>query len=83
MRHASIITEAEEEKLWSTGVIGITIPLSLQKAIFYYVRKRFCIRGGEEQRRLGPSQFVSLPYVGKCHNGPICKVTNMKLPPEE
>ena len=25
---------------------------------FFYVGKRFCIRGGEEQRNLGPSQFL-------------------------
>lgn len=26
--------------------------------MFFYVGKRFCIRGGEEQRNLGPSQFL-------------------------
>ena len=26
--------------------------------MFFYVGKRFCIRGGEEQRKLGPSQFL-------------------------
>ena len=58
VRHAAVISEAEEQKLWSTGVIGITTPLSLQRAVFFYVGKRFCIRGGEEQRQLRPSMFV-------------------------
>ena len=58
VRHASVITPEEEEQLWSTSVISITTPHSLQRAVFYYVGKRFCIRGGEEQRRLGPSQLV-------------------------
>ena len=44
--------------MWADGVIGITNPKALQRAVFFYVGKRFCIRGGEEQRRLGPSQFV-------------------------
>lgn len=25
---------------------------------FFYIGKCFCVRGGDEQRRLGPSQFV-------------------------
>ena len=49
--HAAIISEAEEEKLWTTGIIGITTPLSLQRAVFYYIGKRFFVRGGEEQRQ--------------------------------
>ena len=48
----------KKERLWPSGVIGITMPQSLQRAIFFYIGKRFCIRGGEEQRRLGPSQLV-------------------------
>ena len=57
VRHAEVITADEENVLWSSGVIGTDTPVSLQRAVFYYVGKRFCIRGGEEQRRLGPSQF--------------------------
>jgi hypothetical protein len=30
----------------------------LQRAVFFYVGKHFCIRGGEEQRKLSPSQFI-------------------------
>jgi len=58
VRHAAIITAEEKYKLWVTGVTGCITPKNLQCAVFYYVGKRFCIRGGEEQRRLGPSMFV-------------------------
>ena len=67
VRHAAVITAAEEDALWETGVIAITSPISLQHAVFYYVGKRFCIRGGEEQRLLGPSQFVR-SHNPDCYN---------------
>ena len=38
----------------------ITWPRSLQRAIFFYIGKRICIREGKEQRHLGPSQLVRL-----------------------
>lgn len=57
VRHTSVITDEEEAKLWDCGILAISNPKSLQRAVFYYVEKRFCIRGGDEQRRLGPSQF--------------------------
>ena len=30
----------------------------MQNAVFYYIGKCFCIRGGEEQGNLGPRQYV-------------------------
>ena len=33
-------------------------PKVLQRAVFFYTGKCFCLRGGEEQRSLGPSQLV-------------------------
>ena len=57
MKHATVVTPQEEELLWSTGTIGVSSPLSLQRAVFYYVGKVFCLRGGEEQRSLKNSQF--------------------------
>ena len=39
-------------------MFGCSTPKSLQRAVFYYIGKCFCIRGGEEQRKLGPSQFL-------------------------
>ena len=62
VRHARVFSQEEESKLWETGVLGITTPKRLQHAVFYYTHtctgKCFCIRGGEEQRRLGPSHFI-------------------------
>ena len=52
-----IFTLKEEEKLWVTGVFDINDPVGLQRAVFFYIGKRFCIRGGEEQRKLGSSQL--------------------------
>ena len=31
-------------------------PKSLQQAVFYFISKRFCNRGGEEQRQFGPKR---------------------------
>ena len=58
VRHAAVITSEDEEKLWTTGVVGCNTPKNLQRAVFLYVGKLMCIRGGEEQRKLGPSQFI-------------------------
>ena len=58
VRHASVISQAEEEQLWTSKVLGTDTPLSLQRAVFFYVGKCLCVRGGEEQRRLQPSMFV-------------------------
>ncbi len=55
--HTPIITDEEEEQLWSTGVFGQENPKQLQRTVFYYIGKRFCVRGAEEMRKLGPSQF--------------------------
>ena len=54
---AQVITDEDEEKLWRAGVLNITIPIGLQQAVFYYIGKACCLRGGEEQRGLKPSQF--------------------------
>ena len=58
VKHTAIISNEEEDKLWSSGALNITDPKGLQQVVFYYVRKVYCIRGEEEQRCLKPSQFV-------------------------
>ena len=58
VKHTSIITKEEEEKFWDAKVMGVDNGKCLQRASFYYIGKVFCIRGGEEQRKLGPSQFT-------------------------
>ena len=50
VRHTPIISDEEEQKLWELGILGVDSPKSLQQMVFYYIGKRYCIRGGEEQR---------------------------------
>ena len=58
VKHAPIITTEEEELLWESGAIGIYSPQVLVQCILYYVGKVFCLRGGQEQHDLKPSQFI-------------------------
>ena len=58
VEHATIVSKGEEDLLWEAKVIGDNDPLALLRAMFYCVGKTFCIRGGEEQKRLKQSQFV-------------------------
>ena len=50
VNHASVISPDEEELLWSTGTIREYSPLALQRAVFFYIGKMFCLRGEAEQR---------------------------------
>ena len=50
VRRTPIFTSEEEDKLWELGIIGCTDPKNLQRAVFYYIGKCFCVHGGEEQR---------------------------------
>ena len=58
MQHAEIFTKEEEQMLWDTGVLGTSTPQSLLNAVLYMNGKSFCLRGGEEHRRLCLSQIV-------------------------
>lgn len=58
VKHAAVISQAEEDQLWDSGAIGIFNPKVLLHCAFYYVGKCFCLRGGQELRELKPSQFV-------------------------
>ena len=60
VKHAAVVTPDEEDTLWALKVIGDHDPLVLQRAVFFYVGKTFCLRGGEEQHRLKPSQLFVL-----------------------
>ena len=50
VKHATVVTPQEEELLWSTRKIGVHVyvssPLSIQQAVFYYIGKVFCLKGG-------------------------------------
>lgn len=52
-----VITEEEENELWSKGIMGKSTPSSLQNAIFFYCGVLFCFRGGAEHRELKYIQF--------------------------
>ena len=56
--HLYVITAEEEQKLWDYKVFVIDELKGLQRVVFFYIGKRFCIRGGKEQHSLGPSQFI-------------------------
>ena len=58
VKHAAVVTPEEEDALWALKVLGDHDPLALQRVVFFYVGKTFCLRGGEEQRSLKPSQFI-------------------------
>ena len=64
VHHSPIITVDDEEKMWDSAVLKITTPKGLQKTVFYYVGKCFCVCGGQEQRNLGPSNFKFLCKPG-------------------
>ena len=53
VKHTSVFSEAEEEHLWSTGVLGT----GSLKAVFFVVGKVFCLRGGREHEMLKWSSF--------------------------
>ena len=57
VKSAEIISKDEENRLWSSGVMGIHSPTALFNAIFYCNGKNLCLRGGDEHWRLQLSQF--------------------------
>ena len=57
---AKVILDEDEEKLWKAGILNTTTPIGLQQAVFYYIGKACCLRGGEEHRGLKSSQFSHL-----------------------
>lgn len=56
-KSADVFTKDDEEKLWSSGVLSLSTPTALLRAVFFYNGKIFCLRGGEEHRHLKLSQF--------------------------
>ena len=51
-RQAEVITEEEEEKLWSTGQLDDSSPQQLLNIILYYCGLYFALRSGKEHRQL-------------------------------
>ena len=50
-KSAEVISEAIEDKLWESKVLGDNDGQSLLVSVFYYVGLCFALRGGEEHRR--------------------------------
>ena len=89
VKHTPIITPGEEERLWATGILGTDNPIKLQRAVFYYIGKIFCIHGGQEQRSMKPSQFqwkfdpdqyIYIENGSKNNSGARLKVQNKDVP---
>ena len=60
-----------------SSVLKVVNPKGLQRAVFFYVGKCFCIRGGQEQRLLGPPNFS---FLSKPGSNPHCvSMRNMGL----
>ena len=58
VKHAAIFSPAEENALWDLRVSSDHAPVTLQRAVFFYVGKVFRLRGGQEQRDFKISKFV-------------------------
>ena len=57
-KKAAVISKSEENHLCASGILGCSSPTALQRTVFFYLGKNFCLRGGEEQRELKPSQLI-------------------------
>ena len=58
VKHAAVVSPDEEQALWDSKVVDDHDPLALQRAVFFFVGKTFCLSGGQEQHGLKPSQFI-------------------------
>ena len=54
------ISAEEEKQLWESGVLNVSTPTGLLRAMFYMCGKCFCLRGGLEHRNLSVSQLKRL-----------------------
>ena len=48
-KSAQVIQASDEDVLWTSGVLNTNTPLGLRRAVFFYMGKVCCLRGGEEQ----------------------------------
>ena len=89
MKHTPIITKEEEDQLWKAKEMGTETPKQLLQAVFFYVGKVFCLRGGVEQRglkvsqfqrRYSPDHYVYVENGSKNNSGANLKVQNKVVP---
>ena len=79
-KHTSIITAEDEDKLWTSGVLGIDNPVAVLNAVFYLNDKSFCSRGVSEHynlrfsqivRKTDPDRYLYIEHSSKNRNGGI------------
>ena len=58
VKHASVITADDEEKLWESKTLGDYDPHVLLRTVFFLNGRNLALRGGQKQRNLKLSQFV-------------------------
>ena len=68
VHHTPIVSAEEEGILWKRKILDVSNPKGLLRAVFYYVGKVCCLRGGEEQRNLKKSQFTLGCIIQICTN---------------
>ena len=59
-KRSSFISNENEEKLWTTNVLGKSSPRQLQNTVIYLMGVHFCLRGGDELRRIRFGQASQL-----------------------
>ena len=59
VKHAEVISKNDEQRLWESGVMGVSDPKALQNAVFYTVSEILCLRGGVEHQALKSSQLAT------------------------
>ena len=57
LKATPVMNPDDERKLWTSRVLTLTTPIGLLRAVFFYNRKNFCWRGGQEQHNLKLSQI--------------------------
>ena len=51
-KQAEVITLAEEERMWATGVLGSDNPTQLLNTLIYFIGLNFALRSEQEHRNL-------------------------------
>jgi hypothetical protein len=46
VHHSKAFSVEEEDLFWNKGIMSDSNPVRLQRAVFFYVGKHFCLRGG-------------------------------------
>lgn len=72
VKHTSIISNEEEDRLWEEGILGVNTPEALLHALFYLSGQNFCLRGGKEHCAPKVSQIVR-------HDNPVHYVYQWRI----